>query len=86
MSVITAAIYTRISFDPDGRQAGVGTPGARLPGGWQRTWLGGPGAGVPGNDTSASTSSKKRRPVYEQLMRDVSGSSRQRRFFTATAR
>jgi site-specific DNA recombinase len=66
-----AAIYSRISHDPEGRQAGVE---------WQeqdcrqmaaeRGWT----VLEPvyrENDTSASTRSRKRRPVFEQLLQDV---------------
>jgi site-specific DNA recombinase len=71
MKAVTAAIYTRISHDPEGLQAGVDRQeqDCRQMAA-DRGWL----VLEPvyrENDVSASTRSKKRRPVYEQLLQDV---------------
>lgn len=71
MKTLTAAIYSRISHDPEGRQAGV----ERQEQDCRKTaadrgWL----VLEPvyrENDTSASTRSTKKRPVFEQLLSDV---------------
>lgn len=66
-----AAIYSRISHDPEGRQAGVERREQdcrRMAA--ERGWT----VLEPiyrENDTSASTRSRKRRPVFEQLLTDV---------------
>lgn len=66
-----AAIYTRISHDPEGRQAGVERQEQdcrRMAA--ERGWT----VLEPvyrENDTSASTSSRKRRPVFDQLLHDA---------------
>ncbi len=71
MDVVTAAIYCRISHDPEGSQAGVERQEQdcrRMAA--DRGWV----VLEPvyrENDTSASTPSKKRRPVFEQLLQDV---------------
>lgn len=67
-----AAIYARISDDPEGREAGVTrqvedceAEGERL------GWTFGPWKPFIDNDISASTLSKKRRPAYEEMMQLV---------------
>jgi DNA invertase Pin-like site-specific DNA recombinase len=71
MDPTTAAIYSRISHDPEGRQAGVERQEVdcrRMAA--DRGWV----VLEPvyrENDTSASTRSKKARPVFEQLLQDV---------------
>jgi site-specific DNA recombinase len=71
MDTVTAVIYSRISHDPEGRQAGVERQEQdcrRMA--EERGWL----LLEPvyrENDTSASTRSKKRRPVFEQMLEDV---------------
>jgi hypothetical protein len=73
MDRITVAIYSRISHDPEGRQADVERRELdcrRMA--EDRGWV----VLEPvyrENDASASTRSKKRRPVFEQLMEDVAG-------------
>lgn len=72
MGAVSAAISIRISHGPKGRQAGVERQELdcrRMAA--DRGWV----VLEPvyrENDTSASTRSKKRRPVFEQLMQDVS--------------
>lgn len=67
-----AAVYSRISHDPEGRQAGVERQEQdcrQLAA--ERGWL----VLEPvyrENDVSASTRSRKRRPVFEQLLSDLS--------------
>jgi site-specific DNA recombinase len=71
MRAVTAAIYSRTSHDPKGRQAAVARQESdcrRMA--EDRDWL----VLEPvyrENDASASTRSEKRRPVFEQLMQDV---------------
>ena len=73
MRAVTAAIYSRTSHDPKGRQAGVARQESdchRMA--EDRDWL----VLEPvyrKNDASASTRSEKRRQVFEQLMQDVAG-------------
>jgi site-specific DNA recombinase len=75
MDTVTAVIYSRISHDPEGRQAGVERQEQdcrRMA--EERGWL----VLEPvyrENDTSASTRSKKRRPVFEQMLQDVADGS-----------
>lgn len=75
MGTVTAVIYSRISHDPEGRQAGVERQEQdcrRMA--QERGWL----VLEPvyrENDTSASTRSKKRRPVFEQMLQDVAAGS-----------
>jgi site-specific DNA recombinase len=71
MDAVTAAIYSRISHDPEGRQAGVERQEQDC-----REMAAGRGWVVlepvyRENDTTASTRSKKSRPVFEQLIQDV---------------
>jgi site-specific DNA recombinase len=75
MSAVTAVIYSRISHDPEGRQAGVERQeqDCRQMAA-ERGWL----VLEPvyrENDVSASTRSKKRRPVFEQMLREVEDGS-----------
>lgn len=71
----TAVIYSRISHDPEGRQAGVERQEQdcrRMA--EERGWL----VLEPvyrENDTSASTRSKKRRPVFDKMLDDLADGS-----------
>lgn len=75
MGTVTAVIYSRISHDPEGHQAGVTRQEQdcrRMAS--DRGWL----VLEPvyrENDTSASTRSKKRRPVFEKMLEDVADGS-----------
>ncbi len=67
-----AVIYSRISHDPEGRQAGVERQEQdcrhlAAERGWQVLE-----PVYRENDVSASTRSKKRRPVFEQMLSDLS--------------
>ena len=72
MGTLTAVIYSRISHDPEDRQAGVQRQEQdcrRMA--EERGWL----VVEPvyrENDTSASTATKKRRPVFDQMLEDLS--------------
>jgi site-specific DNA recombinase len=70
-TIRTAAVYSRISHDPDERQAGVMRQEQDC-----RAMASAQGWMVIDpvyreNDTSASTRSRKRRPVFEQLLQDI---------------
>jgi site-specific DNA recombinase len=65
-----AAIYSRISHDPEDRQAGVERQEQDCRGlAEQRGWT--VLSVYRENDTSASTASKKARPIFDQMLRDA---------------